>query len=117
MRSAERGCATLIIWVMFTILVGVVLTSATSAVVMAGSGVAVVMVTLVLAMAAVISTVAVWFGGREQVESRPHLTKSKRSQRERIARLVDSLDDDDIYELETLLLGRDEQVGQRHDRV
>jgi hypothetical protein len=56
--------------------------------------------------AAVKSTQAIWKA--DSAEAIP-AAKAKRRQRDRITRLVDSLDDDDIFELEALLLARDHE--------
>ena len=57
--------------------------------------------------AAVLSTQAIWKA--DSAEETVPAAKAKRQQQERIAHLVDSLDDDDIYELEAMLLARDHE--------
>lgn len=60
--------------------------------------------------AATKSTKAIWKADSIQGTA----AKAKRVQQNRITRLVDSLDDDDIYELEALLLAR-EHEGSYHN--
>ncbi|NLX10332.1 MAG: hypothetical protein GXY36_11805 [Chloroflexi bacterium] len=74
---------------------------------------------IVLGLTAVLGTAAVWnngpFESTQAEESKQ--AKGKRTQPDRVRRLVNSLDDDEVYELEALLLGREEQARHsRHDR-
>jgi hypothetical protein len=115
MRDNGRLVATLCIWIGFTIMMATIGTSATGPFAH-DSGAAVFGVILVLALTAMISTLAVWLGRGESVqEESSRIAKAKHQSRDRIERLVESLDDDDVYELEALLLDREEKTG-RHDR-
>ncbi|MBI5957959.1 MAG: hypothetical protein HY866_04440 [Chloroflexi bacterium] len=109
MRDMPRLFATLIIWLAFSILVGTMTTSVTGAMASA-NGAVVFGIVLVLAVMATISTLGVWFSGRDSSGSEVSTasrSKAKRAGSPRIERLVEQLDDDDIYELEAMLLARD----------
>jgi hypothetical protein len=45
-----------------------------------------------------------------------HAAKAKRSHTRRVARLIDSLDDEDVYDLEALLADREHEQEQRYTR-
>ena len=65
---------------------------------------------IVLAVAAR-STEKIWESGRVQnVDQLPVRAKGKRRVSNRVARLVDGLDEDELVELETLLMVRDEDM-------
>jgi hypothetical protein len=111
----SRMIATAVIWIATISATITLLTSPTGAISHSEGAVAFGIV-LVLASVAAISTVSVWFGAREP-HSRPArnipVAKAKRLQRDRIERLIDSLDDDDIYELQARLLAeREEETRQ-----
>jgi hypothetical protein len=113
MRDNSRFAATLVIWIGFTIITSTIGTSSVGPFAH-DSGAAVFGVILVLALTAMISTLAVWLGmgGTAQEES-SHVAKAKRQSRDRIERLVASLDDDDVYELEALLLAREDKTERQ----
>jgi hypothetical protein len=116
MRDGSRFFATLVIWIGFTIITATIGTSATGPFA-TDSGAAVFGVVLVLALSAMISTLAVWLGrGGAVQEDSSHVAKAKRQSRDRIERLVASLDDDDVYELEALLLAAREDKTERQGR-
>jgi hypothetical protein len=100
-----RAIATGLIWIAFAGISVSILTSPTS--VVAGSPAAAFGVVLVFAIAAVISTAAMWTAGQDQ-PSEARLAKAKRVQRSRVDRLIEELDDDEIYELEARLLSREQ---------
>ena len=117
MRESTRLAATLIIWIAYAAVIGSTLTSATGAIRNA-NGATIFGIVAVLSVAAVISTLAIWVGGarasgaHNQTETHLARGKNKRLRQERlgqdrIARLTDAMDDEDIYDLEALLLARD----------
>jgi uncharacterized membrane protein YhiD involved in acid resistance len=113
MRDNSRFAATLVIWIGFTIITSTIGTSAVGPFAH-DSSVAVFGVILVLALTAMISTLAVWLGRSDSgQEESSRVAKAKRQSRDRIERLVESLDDDDVYELEALLLAREEKTERQ----
>jgi hypothetical protein len=117
MRELIRLIATLTIWVVFASVMGVALTSATGPLNNANGG-EITGIVAIMAAAATISTVAIWIGAKRE-ESRESNTahiargKIKRVERDRVGRLIESLDDDEIYDLEALLLSRHEETTRR----
>jgi membrane protein implicated in regulation of membrane protease activity len=109
MQEKTRLIATLVIWIGFTIMTSTLLTSVTGPIATA-NGAAVFGIVLVLAMVALLSTLVVWVGGHsyQEVERESRIAKAKRTNRNRVERLIESLDDDEIYDLEALLLSRDQ---------
>jgi hypothetical protein len=113
MRDNGRFVATLVIWIGFTIMTATIGTSGTGPFAN-DSGAAVFGVILVLALTAMISTLAVWLGrGSSVQEESSRVAKAKRQSRDRIEHLVESLDDDDVYELEALLLAREDKTERQ----
>jgi hypothetical protein len=116
MRDMMRLIATLTIWIVFATVVGVALSSATGPLNNANGG-ELTGIIAIMAAAATISTIAVWTTGRQDSASRSREIpvargkKIKRVERDRVSRLIDSLDDDEIYDLEALLLSRHEESG------
>jgi hypothetical protein len=110
-----RIVATVAIWMFLAILSSVILTTSTGAV--SHNAAAAFGAVLVLAIAAAISTMTIWLTTLRDPahQDSARLSKAKRSGRDRIERLIASLDDEDIYELEARLLARDEDAA-RHDR-
>ena len=117
MKESTRLIATLIIWIALAAVVGPILTSSTGAITRANDG-TLFGIVAVMAIAAVISTLAIWIGGtrasadHQQEETHFARGKNKRLRKDRlghdrIARLIETLDDEDIYDLEALLLARD----------
>ncbi|MBN1200283.1 MAG: hypothetical protein JXJ20_00370 [Anaerolineae bacterium] len=107
----ERGTrllATLIIWGGFTAVMGI-LAGTVSASNMeldyVGGGILAVIVIFLIA-AVMRSTNAIWSGMFTEYET---FAKPKRTGRRRAERLIEMLDDDDLYDLETLLLERQEK--------
>lgn len=108
-----RMIATAVIWIATIAAVITLLTSPTGAIAEADGATAFGIV-LVLAIAAALSTLPIWLSAREprpQARAIP-VAKAKRHQQDRIERLVEALDDDDIYELEALLLARDHRADE-----
>ncbi len=110
MRDLARLFATVIIWIGFLGLTGAALTSPTGAIANANSA-AIVGMMAVTAAAALAVTYAVWHSGfqgnRERddmARARARLKQKRRGRR--VEDLIDSLDDDEVYELEALLLAQ-----------
>lgn len=118
MRETMRLIATTIIWGVFIAVAGVTLSSVTGPVATMNGGEIIGMMAIFMA-GAIAMTYAIWHNGftvgrAESYESsRERLSKLKRSGRDRVERLIDDLDDDEIYRLEELLLGRDQEARQR----
>jgi len=111
MRDSTRLIATLIVWSAFTINLGIiaaVMVASTVDMDFAG-GLIVLGLIFIFALAATVSTNSIWSGARNSVEEPPRSSKAKRTlERSRVERLIESLDDDEVYELEALLLRRDD---------
>ncbi len=112
MRDMMRLIATLTIWVVFATVMGVTLNSPTGALNNANGG-EITGVVAIMAAAATICTVAIWAaakneGARASREIPIARGKTKRVERDRVERLIETLDDDEIYDLEALLLSRHE---------
>jgi hypothetical protein len=111
-----RIIATAIIWIALTIILATALSSVTGPISNVNSG-AVFGITLVLAVTALISTLAVWMSGEhEQARGESQVAKAKRTQPDRVRRLVESLSDDEIYELESMLLNQQQDEANRSGR-
>ncbi|MBN1965854.1 MAG: hypothetical protein JW910_14475 [Anaerolineae bacterium] len=111
MNDGSRLAATLVIWIAFAALTGTLLTSPTGAVANTTNSGALFGIVLVLAVAATVSTGAIWASGRQRGEStESRFAKAKRARPRRIEDLVNSLEDDEVYELESLLLARDDEA-------
>jgi hypothetical protein len=112
MSGATRLTGTLIIWISFTIILGImgaVISDSTLDTAVSGIVFAII---LVLTVGVTISTRAIWQSENAPAREIP-IAKAKRLQRDRIERLIDALDDDDIYELQARLLAqRDEESRQ-----
>ena len=113
MDANKRLGATILIWVMMTIMLTTMMTSSTGAV-NEMRGIELFGIVLALAGAATLSTLAVWLGGRNRESVETHLAKAKREHPIRVRRLVDDLSDDEVYQLEELLLSRDREEAQAH---
>lgn len=111
---AGRILATAIIWIAITIILATSLTSAVGPMSNVNSG-AVFGITLVLAITAGISTLAIWMSGEHNQKQDEAYSKTKRTHPNRVRRLVESLSDDEIYELESMLLNQ-QQPDDRHER-
>jgi hypothetical protein len=114
MREMMRLIATLTIWVVFATVMGVTMTNATGPIAKANGGEIIGIVAL-MAAAATISTVVIWYGTNrpETRDSSVNVARSKikRVERDRVERLIDTLNEDEIYDLEALLLARREDSG------
>lgn len=115
-----RLLATLIIWGACTVIVsGILVALATASTVEWWVGILVFILLLTLIIMVNESTQTIWKYGRPDSAAMPS-AKAKRLTRDRIERLVETLDDDEVYELEELLLarGQDEaaQNTQNHPR-
>ena len=114
MHDLSRVGATCGIWGAMTAIIIAMLTSAAGPIASADGSVLFGIV-FVLAIAATITTLALWtLGNRTAPVQRTRMAKSKRSRQDRMARLVESLDDEDIYDLEALLLATREDEEAQH---
>ncbi|MBN1563071.1 MAG: hypothetical protein JXA10_04485 [Anaerolineae bacterium] len=107
MRENMRLYATLAIWFTFMVMTIVIFT-ASDAVSEPNTG---VFIALILALAASISTAAIWISGmtgghQRTTNSSASQAKRKRVDPDRLERLVAGLDDETLTELETLLIAR-----------
>jgi len=108
-----RIIATLLIWSGFTAITISLLTSVTGAITRA-SGAEVFGIVLVIALAAAISTAAVWTGTPGYTSGADRaLAKAKRRRPRSAEDVLNSLDDEEIYELEALLLAREDRSRQQ----
>lgn len=107
MGDTGRIVATTIIWVALVILLGGLFTTQVGAIANANSATILGIVIVLCVMAAMITAV-VWQGGvvprRADAADRALRGKRKRLQGDRVARLLDELSDEEVYELEALLL-------------
>lgn len=107
MRDTVRILATTIIWVALLILLGALLTTPVGAIANA-NGATVLGIVIVLGVMAAMITGVVWQGGivprRDDADERALSGKRKRLRGDRVARLLDELSDEEVYELEALLL-------------
>jgi len=121
MRDIMRTIATTIIWGAFISVAGVTLTMTTGPI-SKMSGAEVVGLMTVLMVGAVSMTYAIWHNGFQrgqfdtdrEYDRRSKLKRSTTGYQNRVSRLIDSLDDDDIYELEALLLDRERESRGDH---
>ena len=104
MNSVTKLAATFIIWTAFTI----IMTTGNSPLAQATGGSA-VMMTVVLAIAAGASSIAIWQGGEKSNSKHVAVDKAKRT-RTRVGRFVDTLSDDEIAELRARLTAEDGEV-------
>ncbi len=122
MRESTRAIITLLIWVGFLLMTGTILTTPTGAVATAEGGV-LFGIMAVSGLVAMVMTFAIWNSGFSDPNTTRDLALSGRGSKlkraghnDRIERLLASLDDDDVYELEALLL-RDQDVARLGERA
>lgn len=115
MDANKRLAATILIWVMVTIMVSTLMTSSTGAVTSL-RGIELFGIVLALGGAATLSTMTVWLGGRQREPEESRLAKAKRQHPNRAQRLIEDLNDNEIYQLEALLLSRDREESYRGER-
>ncbi len=117
MRDSTRLIGTLIIWLAFTITVSTTFTTVTGPMARA-SETTLVVTAVTFALAALVGTLAVWLGGERAAQDTETVSrKAKRVQSNRLERLIEALDDDEIYDLEALLLSRDRDSAGRDNGV
>lgn len=122
MRESTRAIITLLIWVGFLLMTGSILTTPTGAVATAEGGV-LFGIMAVSGLVAMVMTFAIWNGGFSDPNTARDMALSGRGSKpkraghnDRIERLLASLDDDDVYELEALLL-RDQDAARLGERA
>lgn len=109
-----RLIAVLLIWSGFVAVTISLLTSATGPIADAGGG-TLFGIVMVVAIAALGSTAIVWNapqGDAARADRPARLAKAKRQAPRRMSELIEVLDDDEIYDLETLLLERARRESQ-----
>ena len=113
MNGQMRVAATLVIWAALTAIISVIAATliTTNTDLNFWGGVFLLIVIGMLVEAATKSTRAVWgvLDADDKDEDEVRLAKAKRTRQARIERLVESLDDDEVYDLEALLLAQHEQ--------
>ena len=118
MRDILRLIATTIIWGAFIAVTGVTMSTATGPVSRMNGG-EIIGLMAVLMLGAMATTYAVWHSGFQRghindTHSAQTAGKAKRSRHDRIARLLAELEDDEVYDLEALILAREEEA--RHQQ-
>ncbi|MCZ7539366.1 MAG: hypothetical protein M5U29_05520 [Anaerolineae bacterium] len=105
MNDTGRIVATMIIWVALLALLGGLLTTPVGAIAHANSP-TILGIVIVLGVIAIIMTAVVWHSATtsRRADARALGGKRKRLQGDRVARLLDELSDEEVYELEALLL-------------
>jgi hypothetical protein len=106
MEDKGRVIATLIIWLSFTLMFGMIAIALVLSQAEINTLGAIFLFSLITMLAMLVneSTGHIW-KSRDRARS---VDKAKRDQENRVQRLVQSLDDQEIYELEALLLSRDQ---------
>lgn len=112
MDARTRLWATGIVWSAFTLIVISIVTAlaVTGTDLAAGEQVFLLLVFALLVAGVTAATRAIWGGAHVDETVKERRGKLKRAMPSRVQRLVDDLDDDEVYELETLLLAREEDV-------
>jgi hypothetical protein len=103
MSARDRLLATVAIWTAFMVTAIVLLDRATGQSFRPMSEWSLITITALIAGAACAGTYAVWHSALRE-EGRE---KQKRTQSRRVARLVETLDEDEIHDLEALLAARE----------
>lgn len=109
MRELARLITTMFIWGMAG---GIMLAALLSNNVQGGTIIPLVMF---LSLGAAVSTIGIWVASLRSEAGEAMRSKSKRVQSNRVQRLINDLDDDEIYDLEALLLAR-ERPHERSQR-
>lgn len=120
MNDSMRVAATVIIWIAFTVIVAVMAAAITitQPIVDGSIAVMVLAIMLMLTVAVISSMRAVWQGNSQKNQPAESRGSGKLKHRDprRIERLIETLDDDEVYDLEALLLAR-EQEAEHHRNV
>lgn len=112
MHNGSRLVATIVIWGAFTIIgLALVIGLARSPSVYFTLAFLMVAMFIALLVGVTRATVAIWANMAPPEES---YKKTKRTQNHRVRRLVESLNDDEIYELESMLLNQSETNHYGH---
>lgn len=98
MGNEQRTLSTLLIWGAFTLM-------------MIFGTMENFIVVGIVAGAAMFSTVAIWESAGKEARAHNVAEKSKRNARERLSRLLDQMDDEEMVELDVLLSQRGNAVG------
>ncbi|MCD4686513.1 MAG: hypothetical protein K8S97_11320 [Anaerolineae bacterium] len=112
MTGRTRLSGTAIIWSAFTLIISIIAVALiiTGAELDLIDALILLAIFMVLTVAVNSSTRAIWHS--DTMDTAQQRGKIKRSNPSRVERLIDRLDDDEIYELETVLLSRDEELDR-----
>jgi hypothetical protein len=108
----KRLQATIVIWTAFTVVMSLLVLIGSDAASTIGGAVMLFTLAMTLIVGVTLSTTAIWKAGSESrsSDSIASSNKSKRDYR-RVDRLIADLDEDEIYELESRLMAREEQAS------
>lgn len=98
MNNEQRTISTFLIWAAFTLMV-------------IFGNLDNFLVVGIIALAATVSTAAVWDSVAKEKSAREVSEKTKRNARERLSRLLDQMDDEEMVELDVLLSQRGNSIG------
>ncbi len=107
MNQVGRAFVTLVIWIGVFSVIGTTFTSVTGPIANVGSS-SLLGLAAILMIGAGVSTAAIWKESSAPAQD-TRASKFKRAQPSRVQKLISELDDEEVYELETLLLARDDQ--------
>ena len=113
MGSRERLWATLAIWVVYLMIMVTLITANTSPASEALHEDTLLGIVLVLSLAAGSSTIGIWSRPGDTGARASGQTRKAKRRDTHMERLVDDLSEDELVELETLLLARDQDVRYR----
>jgi hypothetical protein len=103
----KRLQATIVIWTAFTVIMSLLVLIGSDAASTIGGAIMLFTLAMTLIVGVTLTTTAIWKAG---AESGTASNKSKRDYR-RVDRLIADLDEDEIYELESRLMAREEQAS------
>jgi hypothetical protein len=115
MTERTRLIATGIVWTAYTIIIGVIAAALQNSELDLYGALIVLAIFIVLTAAVNNGTRAIW--QRDAMDTSQQRGKLKRTRASRVERLIDGLDDDEIYELENALLSREEHDNHRASRT
>jgi hypothetical protein len=98
MNNEQRTVSTFLIWAAFTLMV-------------IFGNLDNFLVVGIIALAATVSTAAIWESVGKEKGAREVSEKTKRNARERLSRLFDQMDDEEMVELDVLLSQRGNSIG------
>ncbi len=118
MNDSMRLAATVIIWIAFTLMMALIAAAViiTGTIIEGPMAVVILAIMLMLTVAVTSSTRAIWQSSAQAERPGGSRVRAKQKHRDprRIERLIEDLDDDDVYDLEALLLAREQESDQHH---